>query len=36
MQLTPEGGVKYTLRLEVRNGRVELGSTDATISVTPR
>ena len=32
---TPEGGVKYTLRLEVRNGRVAIDSTAATISVTP-
>ncbi|MYB02856.1 MAG: S-layer homology domain-containing protein [Acidimicrobiaceae bacterium] len=32
---TPDGGVKYTLRLEVRNGRVAIDSTAATISVTP-
>ena len=32
---TPDGGVKYTLSLEVRNGRVAVDSTAVTISITP-
>ena len=32
---TPGGGVKYTLSLEVRNGRVAIDSTAEAISITP-